>query len=126
MKTLLQLKQEILQDGIIDQNEVKELESVLYADGLIDQEEADFLFDLNDAVSGKSNHPSWTSLFVNAITSFLLEDENSPGEIDDNEAAWLLDKLNSDGQIDSTEMELLKNLSAKAKSLPDNLKSILK
>ena len=125
MKTLQQLKQEILQDGIIDQNEVKELESVLYDDGIIDQEEADFLFDLNDAVSGKNNDPSWTNLFVKAITSFLLEDENSPGEIDDDEAAWLFEKLNSDGQIDSTEMELLKNLSAKAKYLPDNLKSLL-
>lgn len=126
MKTLEQLKQEILQDGIIDQNEVKELESVLYADGVIDQDEADFLFDLNDAVSGKNNHSSWTGLFVKAITSFLLEDENSPGEIDDNEAAWLFEKLNSDGQIDSTEMELLRNLNAKAKYLPDNLKSLLK
>lgn len=125
MKTLQQLKQEILQDGVIDQNEVQELETVLYADGVIDKEEADFLFDLNDSVSGKANHRSWEQLFVNAITSFLLEDETSPGEIDESEANWLYEKLHGDGVIDNVEMALLKNLKAKAKVMPENLQSLL-
>ena len=121
MKTLEQLKKEILEDGIIDAGEVNELKEVLYADGIIDQEEADFLFELNDAVSGNDNDSSWQELFVEAISAFLLEDENSPGEIDSDEASWLFDKLNSDGQIDSVEKALLNNLKAKAKNLPENL-----
>ena len=86
MKTLQEMKAELLADGIIDANEVKELEVVLYADGKIDEEEANFLFELNDAVSGKDNDPAWNTLFVKAISSYLLDDENSPGEIDDAEA----------------------------------------
>ena len=52
MKTLEQLKKELLEDGIIDAQEVEELQAVLYADGVIDKDEANFLFELNDAVSG--------------------------------------------------------------------------
>ena len=86
--------------------------------------DADFLFELNDAVSGNDNDSSWQELFVEAISAFLLEDENSPGEIDSDEASWLFDKLNSDGQIDSVEKALLNNLKAKAKNLPENLSSL--
>jgi len=125
MKTLGQLKAEILADGIIDASEVNELKSILFADGVIDKEEAEFLFELNDAVSGNSNHPSWGMQFVDAISSFLLEDETSPGEIDEEEAQWLYDKLSSDGQIDDLEKSLLHNLKSKAKGFPEVLSQLL-
>jgi hypothetical protein len=118
MSTLSELKKSILADGVIDEAEVKQLREVLYADGKIDREEAEFLFELNDAVSGKDNHPAWGALFVEAITAFLLEDEASPGEIDDEEAKWLLAKIQGDGQIDGIEKTLLDNLKAKAKTFP--------
>ena len=86
MKSLETLKKEIIEDGVIDANEVKEIETVIYADGKIDKEEADFLFELNDAVSGKDNHSTWKELFVKAISSFVLDDDGSNGEIDEDEA----------------------------------------
>jgi uncharacterized tellurite resistance protein B-like protein len=118
MSTLIELKESILADGVIDEAEVKQLREVLYADGTIDIEEAEFLFELNDAVSGKDNHPSWETLFVEAISAFLLEDEQSPGEIDETEAQWLLEKIQGDGQLDKTEKALIQNLKAKAKKFP--------
>ena len=126
MKSLEQLKTELLADGVIDATEVKELETVLYADGKIDTDEAEFLFDLNNAVSGKSNHASWETLFIKAITSYLLEDENSAGEIDIDEAEWLYNKIKGDGQIDETEKNLLLNLKKQSKNFPSNLESLLK
>ena len=60
--SLADLKAAILDDGIIDDDEVGKLRERLYADGVIDREEADFLFDLNDAVSGKDNAASWGEL----------------------------------------------------------------
>jgi len=125
MKTLDQLKKELLADGVIDATEVKELESILYADGKIDVEEAEFLFDLNNAVSGKENHSSWETLFIKAISSFLLEDEDSPNEIDNKEAEWLYNKIKGDGQIDNIEKNLLLSLKNSAKNFPDNLASLL-
>ncbi len=121
MSKLSELKKSILADGVIDEAEVKQLREVLYADGTIDREEAELLFELNDAVSGKDNHPSWEALLIEAITGYLLEDEASPGEIDEEEAKWLLSKIQGDGQLDKTERALLDNLKKKAKVLPQIL-----
>jgi len=126
MSKLNELKKSILADGVIDEQEVKQLREVLYADGVIDKEEAEFLFELNDAVSGKENHASWKTLFVEAITSFLLEDETSPGVVDEDEAKWLLAKIEGDGKLDDIEVSLLNNLKSKAKQLPQSLTNLLK
>jgi hypothetical protein len=126
MSNLKELKKSILADGMIDEQEVKQLREVLYADGVIDKAEAEFLFELNDAVSGKENHSSWATLFIDAITSFLLEDEKSPGEIDEDEAKWLVGKIQGDGKLDELELALLNNLKAKAKKLPKSLTDLAK
>lgn len=126
MSKLFELKKSILADGVIDEQEVKQLREVLYADGVIDKEEAEFLFELNDAVSGKENHSSWEVIFVEAITSFLLEDETSPGVVDEEDANWLLAKIQGDGKLDNIELTLLKNLKSKAKQLPQSLLNLLK
>lgn len=125
MKSLEELKKELLADGIIDADEVKELEEVLYEDGVIDKDEADFLFELNDAVTGKANDPSWEKFFVKAITSFVLDDETSPGEIDDDEAQYLYDKIKGDGQVDGTEKALLLNIKDKSRNFPKVLEDLL-
>jgi uncharacterized membrane protein YebE (DUF533 family) len=125
MANLEQLKKELLADGIIDSEEVKTIKAVIYEDGKIDKDEADFLFELNDAVSGKENAPEWKDLFVDAITAFVLEDEVSPNEIDDDEAEYLYNQIKGDGQVDDTERALLENIKAKAKSFPEKLASLL-
>ncbi len=113
-QTLEQFAADILEDGIIDAEEVQAIRVRIYADGQIDQEEADFMFALNDGVSGKNNAPGWSALFVEAITDFVLADDTSPGVIDDDEAAYLIEKIEGDGQIDGTELALLVNICDKA------------
>lgn len=124
MKTLETLKAELLADGIIDAEEVAKLKEILYDDGIIDKEEADFLFELNDAVTGKANDASWETFFIQAITDFLLKDELSPGEIDKEEAEWLLKRIGADGKVDGIEKALLEKLKAEAKSFPDILTNL--
>lgn len=126
MNKLETLKQEILADGKIDAAEVEKLRKVLYADGIIDKEEADFLFELNDAVSGKENTPDWNVLFVSAISDYLLKDETSPGIIDEAEVVWLKERIGADGKVDGIEKELLANLESNVKAMPDELKALLK
>ena len=125
MNTLEELKKDLLADGIIDAGEVKELEEVLYEDGVIDKDEADFLFELNNAVSGKENAPEWKDFFVKAITSFVLDDAQSNGEVDDDEAKYLYDQIKGDGQIDDIEKALLENIKAKSKNFPSLLAELL-
>ena len=125
MKTLEELKKEFLADGISDAEEVKTLESVIFEDGVVDKEEADFIFELNNAVSGKENAPEWKDFFVRAITSFVLDDDQSNGEVDDDEAKYLYDQIKSDGQIDDVEKALLENIKAKSKNFPALLAELL-
>lgn len=125
MSDLKKLQADILADGVIDAGEVMALRTALYADGSIDKEEAEMLFALNDAVSGKENHSSWGDLFVEAITSFLLEDESSPGVIDTDEANWLKAKVQGDGQLDALERRLLVHLKSKANDFPASLDGLL-
>jgi len=125
MKSLEELKKDLLADGIIDVGEVKELENVLYADGKIDKDEADFLFELNNAVSGKENAPEWKEFFVKAITSFVLDDDQSNGEVDEEGAKYLYDQIKGDGQIDDIEKALLENIKAKSKNFPALLAELL-
>ena len=115
------LKKNLLADGVLDAAEVTSLRAQLFADGVIDREEADLVFDLNDATSGAKNHSSWQALFVDAISAYLLEDEKTPGVVDDDEAAWLLSHIEKDGEYDDNEKALVKNLKAKAKSISAKL-----
>lgn len=126
MANLDELKKDLLSDGIIDVEEVETIKHKIYEDGKIDREEANFLFELNDAVTGKDNAPEWKELFIDAITAYVLEDEMSPDVIDEDEADYLYEQINGDGQIDDTERALLENIKAKAKNFPDKLASLLK
>ena len=109
MKSLEELKKDLLADGIIDADEVKELED----------------FELNNAVSGNENAPEWKDFFIKAITSFVLDDDQSNGEVDDDEAKYLYDQIKGDGQIDDIEKALLENIKAKSKNFPALLAELL-
>ena len=126
MANLDELKKNLLSYGIIDVEEVETIKHKIYEDGKIDREEANFLFELNDAVTGKDNAPEWKELFIDAITAYVLEDEMSPDVIDEDEADYLYEQINGDGQIDDTERALLENIKAKAKNFPEKLASLLK
>jgi hypothetical protein len=113
---LKELVKDIVVDGVVDAAEVAGMQKRLYADGVIDREEADFLFAVNDAVSGHKNDPGWQKLFVEALTEHVLGDRTSPGEVDEKEAAYLISKIKADRQVDAVELALLVNITAKAKA----------
>ena len=100
---------------VVDTADVEGIRQRLYANGDIDREKADFLFAINDAVSGNDNAPEWAPLFVEALTDHVLKDKTTDGEVDDIEAAYLIQKINNDGQVDPVEVALLENIMAQAK-----------
>ncbi|MBT5231501.1 MAG: hypothetical protein HOM11_14635 [Methylococcales bacterium] len=84
---------------------------------------ADFLFDLNEQVANsEENHPSWGAFFARTVSRHLLEDSDSPNEIDDEEANWLIERILSDGQYDYVEQKLLPLLGRRAKKMPESLR----
>ena len=100
MSNLNQLYNDVVADGVIDSDEVSAIEKAIYADGQIDSEEADFMFRVNDVVTGQANDAGWAALFVRSITDYVLADDTSPGEIDADEANYLIEKIGNDGQVD--------------------------
>ena len=124
-KPLSELLADIVEDGIVDVDEVVRIRERLYADGIIDREEADFLFGVNDAVSGNDNDPGWQTLFVEALTNHVLEDEISPGEVDDDETEYLISKIEADDRVDDVELALLVNIIAQATKTTDKLQAFV-
>jgi uncharacterized membrane protein YebE (DUF533 family) len=127
---LATLKASILEDGVIDEAEVGMIRTVIYGAGsgggaAIDRKEADFLFELNDAVTDKSNHPSWQDLFIEAIGKHVLEDESSPGVVDEDEAVWLISNIWGDGKVDEIEKALCMHIKVNAKGMPANLADMI-
>jgi len=121
MSELQKLKKEIFASGCIDENEVNQLRDVLFAEEGLNKEKADFLFEIKDTVNRKKVHKSLEELFVDAITSFLLEDDVSPGEIDEDEARWLRAKIQYKGYADSIDKKLIANLRKKSINFPEIL-----
>ena len=123
--TLDELRDAIIADGVVDSSEVETIRARLYADGVIDRDEAQFVFDVNDAVTGAANHESWRTLFVEVICDNLLNDADSPNEVDAAEASWLLDRIQAEGQLDDSEKALLAELRSRSLSMPASLKAYL-
>jgi len=124
-KPLDELAEDVIADGIVDADEVSKMRERLYADGVIDREEADFLFTVNDAVSGNANDPGWQALFVESLTDHVLADEISPGAVDDDETAYLISKIEADGKVDDVEMALMANIIATADATTDKFQQFV-
>ena len=121
MSSLSELRKEIFADGSLSQKEVAKLHDAMYGDGGMTREKGDFLFELKDTISKERKHEDFEKLFVDAIVTLLLEDDVSPGEIDDSEAKWLRGKIQSKGYFDSLDDALLDDLRAKSINFPSIL-----
>lgn len=120
MTDLQELKKKIFSDGFLHEEEIRLLKSVISEDGM-SREKGDFLFELKDTISLSKQSAAFKDLFVESITNLLLEDEISPGEIDESEAKWLRAKIQRKGYFDKTDHRLLANLRTKSINFPNEL-----
>lgn len=118
MNDYKQLRNRILNDGKLSKEEVDELRKFVYDEEGMTLEKANFLFQLKELASKGDVAQDFLTLFVDAITLFLLEDEDSPGEIDENEAKWLRAKIQYNGHLDEYDNQLLKNLKKRSINFP--------
>ena len=121
MEKLKELKRAIVSDGHLSIQDVNLLKESLFNDEGMTKEKANFLFNLKDTISKEHLISEFKELFVEAITVFLLEDEESPGEIDDSEAKWLRAKIQTKGYQDNVDISLLNNLRKKSINYPEIL-----
>lgn len=121
MEKLQELKRAIVSDGHLSVQDVELLRSSLFNEEGMTKEKANFLFNLKDTISKEHLISEFKELFVEAISVFLLEDEESPGEIDDSEAKWLRAKIQTKGYQDNVDISLLDNLRKKSINYPEIL-----
>ena len=121
MEKLKELKKTVVADGHLSEKDVELLRETLFNDEGMTREKANFIFNLKDTISKEHLTNDFKELFVEAISTFLLEDEESPGEIDDSEAKWLRAKIQTKGYQDSVDILLLENLRKKSINYPEIL-----
>ncbi len=121
MEKLKELKKTVVADGHLSEKDVELLRDTLFNDEGMTREKANFIFNLKDIISKEHLTNDFKELFVEAISTFLLEDEESPGEIDDSEAKWLRAKIQTKGYQDSVDILLLENLRKKSINYPEIL-----
>lgn len=119
MKDYKELRKELLADGNLTDNEVEKLRNYLVNDDETDgRQKAEFLFELKDSISAKKMPKSFERLFIEFISAYVLEDEDSPGEIDETEAKWLRAKIQLKGHMDKVDERLLADIKQKSINYP--------
>ncbi|MDR1674887.1 MAG: YqhA family protein [Tannerella sp.] len=121
MNNLQELKKSIFADGVIDEADITLLRGVIFDEEGVSRKKADFLFEIKDAIGKKKLTAELEVVFVEAITAYLLDDEDSPGEIDESEAKWLRAKIQYKGYVDHIDKRLLANLRKRSINFPEIL-----
>lgn len=101
----------VIQDAAINPAQVKELERFVREDWIIDHDEAKFLFRVNQALGcNEDDCAEWTKFFVTSICRFVVQDLDTPGEIDATEGDWLAEMLETFSVANDSENALILEL----------------
>ena len=115
---LNELKDKYLEDGVMDLEECTEFRTVVFEDGKVDLEELRIATEIQNAVSGADNCPEWRQLYTDIILSYALQDENTPGVVDADEAQTLITLLED---LDHVEIYALAQLCAQGERVHESL-----
>jgi hypothetical protein len=89
----------------------------IYPDVAISPDEAEALFEVND--TARSTSPEWKMLFIEAMTDFVVRQQQPAGYVDAVAADWLCAHILRDGRVRSdTELELLIHILEEASQAP--------
>ena len=102
--------------------DVLRLRREVFQDGLVSRAEAESLFALDASHGAKPQE--WTVFFLEALTDYVLYQEQPEGYVSQETSEWLINAISHNGEVDtSTELELLVRLLEKARSAPSSLSS---
>lgn len=118
MTALDELKETIIKQGHITAEQVDQLKGLLFSGEGMTMVKANILFEIKEYVAKSKNPASFKKLFIDAISKFLLEDPDSPGKIDVEEARWLRARIQFMGEYDSYDRALVENLRRKSINFP--------
>jgi hypothetical protein len=108
--SLQEFKAKFVENGIMDAEECVEFRTVVFEDGKVDLEELRIATELQNELSGAENAPEWKTLYTDILCSYALDDEDTPGVVDESEADTLITLLED---IDSLELYALTQMCAR-------------
>jgi hypothetical protein len=103
----IEVRNNVFSDGVIDADEVRQLEEAVYANGVVSMEAASMLFEINDAVTGNPNAPEWEEFFIRAVSDAITASEGEVGTVGSESVTFLIEHVLADDEVDHTERELL-------------------
>ena len=111
---------DVMKSKKITASQVLDLRRSLYNDGVAEAGEVDRLFTMDEAATDCD--PSWTELFVEAVTDYIVEQVEPQGHISEENANWLIDRISRDGTVKTaSELEILVKVLEKAQTSPQRL-----
>src|SRR5690606_11741104 len=117
---MAELFKQIARRGQIADDDVTALRRAIYGAPALTREVVDGLFDLDQVAGDKA--PSWHALYVEAITDFVVGQDEPAGYVSDANADWLIARITRDGHVDTAnELDLLVNVLDKARLSPQRL-----
>ncbi len=117
---------QILSDGIINDDQVRELEQFVAEDWVVDQDEVELLFRVNQAIHLNDEAcQKWSEFFVSSVGRLVVMDMNSPGQIDEEEGNWLAEMLDKYAVGNETEKQLFFDLRNTTSSIEGKLSELI-
>lgn len=113
----------IIKSKTVSLEDVLVLRRQVWPDGAISKSEAEMLFRMNDAI--ENGCAEWDDFFVEAITTFLVDQAHPEGYVSDPEASWFEQRILQDGKIcGATELETLINVLERAIHVPHRMEML--
>lgn len=117
---MAELINRIEQSGFVSAQDVLGLRQHFYKDGAIDRGEALAIWSLSDTTP--DGDPEWTRFFLEALTTYFVEQSHPRGHVDDTQAEMLIGRIGIDvSMMSNLAFDLLVQIMAKAASAPPRL-----
>ena len=108
----------------LDADDAITIRRIVYGgDCTIDQEEADALFRINADAQTLSRE--WRDLYVEAMTDFVVHQQDPAGYVDDAKTAWLLAAIGRTNKVREDELDMLIHVLEAADQTPDKLSAFI-
>ena len=108
-------------NGSITSDDILALRRSVWSNGLIDASEAEQILAINASLTSPT--AEWTDFLVEALSVWLIDQQDPRGYVDVAQAEWLIARLDRGGRVETmSEIELLVRVLEKATSAPDRLR----
>ena len=117
MPSLVETARAIANTGKVEAADIRALRMAIFGDGVVSRSEAESLFAIERSRS--AHNDDWSTLFVEALTDYALNQEPPTGYLSDSTAAWIADEIGK-RKTPSTDadLELVTNLIEQAREVP--------